>query len=415
MQEELPMNLQAAGIVAEYNPFHNGHMWQIQSLKNKIKNTPVIVCMGGYFMQRGEPALTGPLTRAAMAVRSGADLVLLLPTWYSLHSADYFAAGAVKTLAATGIVNALACSTEKKGTPASLEATATWALEKNTEKKIRFLLQKGLSYGAAWETAAADDGKDAGWFNGANNILALAYQKTLLQSRHFMELLVFPRQGSGYNDTEMTPPYTSASSIRQSLKSGAPQSVYSSVMPDSALSLLNIDNTNYPACLARQEKIITTLLAHLLSLESSLPIFEHTSASRDLCKRFYNKRKELKYGFESFCKNVGNKRDPQPAVQRLSLQLLLQRPRAFWTEFPEPSYLHVLAFNNRGRSLLKQMKQTAKLPIIIKPGNEEQYRNTTMYPLLHLDSEAADLFQLLKGNVGSYGTEFTGSPVYINE
>ena len=89
------------GIIAEYNPFHNGHRWQLQAIRKMFGNIPVIACMSGSFVQRGEIALTDPWSRAAMAVHAGVDLVLLLPSWYSLHSADYFAAGAVKNLVYT--------------------------------------------------------------------------------------------------------------------------------------------------------------------------------------------------------------------------------------------------------------------------------------------------------------------------
>ena len=101
------MSLHAIGITAEYNPFHNGHRWQLQTLREKSGNVPVIACMSGWFVQRGEMAAVDPWIRASMAVHAGVDLVVLLPAWYSLRSADYFAAGAVKTLAATGIVDTL--------------------------------------------------------------------------------------------------------------------------------------------------------------------------------------------------------------------------------------------------------------------------------------------------------------------
>ena len=80
---------------------------------------------------------------------------------------------------------------------------------------------------------------------------------------------------------------------------------------------------------------------------------------------------------------------------------------------PEPAYLRVLAFNDRGRCLLKEMKETATLPVIIKPGSKEQYKNTALYPLLQLDNHAADLYQLLNGNAGIYGSCFTTSPLYV--
>ena len=111
------MSLHTIGITAEYNPFHNGHRWQLQTLREKSGNVPIITCMSGWFVQRGEIAAVDPWIRASMAVHAGVDLVVLLPAWYTLRSADYFAAGAVKTLAATGIVDTLVCGTVQPGKP----------------------------------------------------------------------------------------------------------------------------------------------------------------------------------------------------------------------------------------------------------------------------------------------------------
>lgn len=406
------MNLQAIGITAEYNPFHNGHLWQIRAIREKFGNVPVIACMSGFFVQRGEIALTDPWTRAAMAVHAGIDLVLLLPSWYSLRSADYFAAGAVKTLFSTGLVSMLACGAEQ-GTCKSLTETASWSLKSETGQQIKTLLQQGLSYGAAWETAAIQKQIDSGWFKGANNLLAMAYRKAILQNDLPIEMLVLPRQGNSYNDTVLTPPYTSASAIRTALRNGHSFSSLASVLPKASVILLKLNETNYPKRFSRQDDIMTILLAHLLIQHDSNSLYEYSSASRDLCDRFYNTKSELQHGYTVFSKKIANKRDPLPAVRRLALQLLLQKNRTFWVKMPEPAYLRVLAFNNRGRRLLKEMKDTATLPVITKQRSEAQYKNSPMYPLLHLDADAADLYRLLNGNVGMYGSYFTTSPLYI--
>ena len=393
--------------------------------------------MSGWVVQRGEMAAADPWIRASMAVHAGVDLVVLLPVWYSLRSADYFAAGAVKTLAATGIVDTLVCGSEHTCTASSsLSSAAAWSLLPETEQQIKTLLQQGLSYGAAWETAASRSQKDAGWFKGANNLLALAYQKALLNNHLEIELITLPRQGSGYNDTELRPPYASASAIRTALRNGVSATELAPFLPDTSLALLQCREINYPARFSRQEEILSFLLSDRLARQdgnylyehSSASqdlccrfynarqyLYEHSSASQDLCCRFYNARQRLQRGFTAFCQTVANKRDPLPSVRRLALQLLLQRSRAFWTISPEPAYIRVLAFNERGRSLLKEMKETASLPVIIKPGREEQYKDTSLYPLLQLDSAAADLFQLLIGNTGTYGSCFTTSPVYVKQ
>ena len=410
------MSLHTIGITAEYNPFHNGHRWQLQTLSEKSGNVPVIACMSGWFVQRGEIAAVDPWIRASMAVHAGVDLAVLLPAWYTLRSADYFAAGAVKTLAATGIVDTLVCGAEHTGTASSsLSSTAAWSLLPETEQQIKTLLQQGLSYGAAWETAASRSQKDASWFKGANNLLALAYQKALLHNHLAIELITLPRQGSGYNDTELRPPYASASAIRTALRNGVSATELAPFLPDTSLALLQCREINYPARFARQEDILSQLLSDRLARQDGNYLYEHSSASQDLCCRFYNARQRLQRGFTAFCQTVANKRDPLPSVRRLALQLLLQRSRAFWTITPEPAYIRVLAFNDRGRRLLKEMKETASLPVIIKPGREEHYMDTSLYPLLQLDSAAADLFQLLIGNTGTYGSCFTTSPVYVKQ
>ena len=413
------MNLQAAGITAEYNPFHNGHRWQIDTLRRKLGNVPVIVCMSGCFVQRGDAALTDPWIRGRMAVESGADLVLLLPSWYSLRSADYFAAGSVKTLAATGLVKTLVCGAELAAgdssgdAETSLKDTAAWSLEKAAEQQVRNLLRQGLSYGAAWEKAARENQKEAGWFSEPNNILALAYQKAILQYCPALKLIPLPRQVSAYKDTELNPPYASAVSIRSELQKGVTFSELATVMPYSAISVLQEKNINFVHRFTHQETTLATLLAHLMIRNDSRYLYEHSSASPDLCDRFYNARQELKNGYEVFCRTVASKRDPLPAVRRLALQLLLQHTRSFWMSMPEPSFLRVLAFNDRGRSLLKEMKETATLPIITRLGSKAQYKDSALYPLLQLDAVTTDLYQLLNGNTGLYGTDFTTSPVYV--
>ena len=347
-----------------------------------------------------------------MAVHAGVDLVLLLPSWYSLRSADYFASGAVKTLAATGLVDTLVCGVEQDAGN-SLAETAAWSLEAETEQQLKTLLQKGLSYGAAWETAARQNHKDASWFKGANNLLALAYQKAVLQNNLPVDLLTLPRQGSCYNDTELTPPYASATAIRTALRNSSVPSSLTSVLPEDSAALLKLNEINYAARFVRQEEILTLLLASLLIRCNGHDLYAHSNASQDLCDRFYNARSELQQGYNDFCLKITNKHDSLPSVRRLALQLLLHKDRAFWTETPEPAYLRVLAFNDRGRRLLKEMKKTATLPVITKPGSKEQYKNTALYPLLQLDADAADLYQLLNGNIGVYGTCFTTSPLYI--
>lgn len=140
--------MQATGIIAEYNPFHNGHLYHIQETK-RLTQQPLIVVMSGSFMQRGEPAVLSKWKRASCAVQGGADLVLELPCVFTLRSAEFFAKGAVQLLAATGCVNTLACGTEHP--QSDFVAAARLACSAEAQARLRELLQSGLSYAQAWE------------------------------------------------------------------------------------------------------------------------------------------------------------------------------------------------------------------------------------------------------------------------
>ena len=442
--------METAGIVAEYNPFHNGHAWQLAEIKRQLGDVPVIACMSGYFVQRGESSIASPFIRAEMAVRGGVDLVVALPTAYSLRSADFFALGAVQTLAATGLVTHLICGTETTGAPSSpsLPETANWSLTAEAENGVHRFLQEGSSYAAAWEKSAESWQKGASfWFSHPNTILALAYQKTILQHCPSMQLRTLPRQGSDYKEEILTPPYASAAAIRHALSQRAVsprmpasaeterqeavvgnktaavserqasarkdrQKELAGVVPETTLSLLE-HIESYPLRLARQENNMTLLLSHCLLTADSRQLFEYSSAGADLCQRFYKTREALERGYGYFCQQVANKRDSLPMVQRLALQLMLRHPRGFWLQPPSPSYLRVLAFNRRGRSLLRQMKETASLPVIIKLSDSLRNAALAADTLLQTDIAAADLYHLLSGRAGLYGAAFRTSPFYL--
>ena len=202
--------MQATGIIAEYNPFHNGHLYHIQETK-RLTQQPVIVIMSGSFMQRGEPAILSKWQRASCAVQGGADLVLELPCVFTLRSAEFFAKGAVQLLAATGCVNTLACGTEHP--QSDFEAAASLACSAEAQARLRELLQNGLSYAQAWEKILGANTA----FRTPNDILALEYTKALLQTAADIQPLYLQRTDEGYNSTSIGSSIASASAIRRAM------------------------------------------------------------------------------------------------------------------------------------------------------------------------------------------------------
>ena len=199
------------GVIAEYNPFHNGHLLHLTEARRLAGgDLPVIAVMSGSVVQRGEPAFCNKWARAQMAVQNGADLVLELPAVFSCRSAEFFAAGAVQLLAATGITGYLAFGAETAETQ-TLAAAAHFI---NThQEELRAIIKSSASYAAAQSTLLQNAGFTFAAAE-ANDILALEYCRCLQKYAPQIAPLVIRRCGAGYNSSDISAEYASASGIR---------------------------------------------------------------------------------------------------------------------------------------------------------------------------------------------------------
>lgn len=388
-----PQSLQAAGIVAEYNPFHNGHLYHVQKTKS-MTGLPVIAVMSGSFMQRGEPAFLNKWLRAELACANGVDLVLELPCAFSLRSAQYFAQGAVRTLEATGCVASLACGVETADR--DFAALAERLADSAVQSQIRRLIQNGCGYAAACAQAA--DG-----ISLPNDILALEYCKALRRSP--IKPLWLQRQDQGYNSTEISGNMASASAIRQALLQG--DVAWCQAVPSNVGAALTAAR---PGC---DRQLLWQLLRYRLRLLTPGQIAERCQCSEGL-ENLLKQAAECSSADEALRRCV-NKRYSAGRIRRLLCQLLFDKPRSLW-EQQQPAYLRVLAFNDTGRQLLKIMKRTARLPIITKLGRAPaQNRSDAFAQQLELDLAATDLWSLLQydGNFNKTGNDFLLSPRYI--
>lgn len=420
---EIDPSLPVLGVVSEYNPFHNGHLYQINEARRRLGPCPVIALMSGSFVQRGAPALFNKWDRAKAAVQSGVDLVLELPAAFSLRSADYFASGSMRTLDATGIVDKIICGSEIVATEdehgnklPDLSASAACLLRPETKARAYELLQEGISYGTAWQQAVTEllPGGER-FLSGPNNILSISYQKAILKYDLDLKLCPLPRKGSGHNDSNLQSPFASATSIRKVYMKNHSMEGLETVMPEKSYKIMEDlmklrlekgDISYDPA------KSICNILAYLLSLENGNTIYLRCNADQGLCDRLVKHKHELSKGWENFITAVITKRYSRPSVRRMMLQLLLNENREFWQSKTSPGYLRVLAFNDTGRYLLRKMKDTAELPIITKLGRLNQYEGCRFYNTLRVDIRATDLYYLLRNNAGIYDKDFTTSPYY---
>lgn len=416
--------IHATGIIAEYNPFHNGHLYQLREAQ-RLTEQPIVVVMSASFMQRGEPACLSKWLRARLAVENGAALVLELPTAFSLRSAQFFASGGVQLLAATGIVNTLSCGVESS--ELDFGALAQRITSDAAQGRIRSLLSQGKSYAAACAAvlseaqqaagvtamqASSNEGKAFAGLTKPNDILALEYAKAL-QATDIKPLFI-ERRGDGYNDREISGTMSSATAIRQALNNS--NDGWQQAVPASVRQALLDNAPGYDAALLWQ------LLRYKLRLMS-------VDAIADACQCSEGLENLLKDAaacpsFAEALQLCTSKRYTTSRIRRLFMQLLLDVPRWRW-EDNAPAYLRVLAFNDTGRQLLKQMKATASLPIITglyrnwpQRLQHLQLRQQQIYSQqLLLELRATELWSLLQLNpsLNRSGNDFLTSPAYVKQ
>jgi predicted nucleotidyltransferase len=215
--------MRVLGIIAEYNPFHNGHLFHLrESVRLALPDYTVCV-MSGDFTQRGEPAMADKWVRAETAVRNGIDLVIELPFAFACNNAEYFAAGAVDILNRLGCVTHLSFGSEAGELDLLLEASEYLAYEEEDLKKsIREFSDKGISYPRARYEAVRKCRGDScsSVLKSANNILAVEYLKQLRRINSPMEPITVKRYGTGYLEKDSFENIASATAIRHRLKDG---------------------------------------------------------------------------------------------------------------------------------------------------------------------------------------------------
>lgn len=214
--------MKIAAIVAEYNPFHNGHLYQIQKAKQITDADYMIVVMSGNFTQRGTPALIDKYSRAKMALMGGADLVLELPVCYATGSAEYFASGAIALLNQLGCVDSI-CFGSECGDIVPLKKIAGARAHESDEyqKLLKTHLKCGCTYPVARNTALAETLDGFIPFDMIlgypNNILGIEYIKAIIRQNSTIEPFTNLRIGSDYHSYRLADTFSSAISIRQSL------------------------------------------------------------------------------------------------------------------------------------------------------------------------------------------------------
>ena len=401
--------MKIVGLITEYNPFHNGHLYHIEKAKELTGADAVIVVMSGDFVQRGAPAIMPKHLRAESALISGADLVIELPVYCASGSAEYFAAGAVSILDQLGCVDYL-CFGSESGDIEGLKRLAYILSEEpeDFQDRLKQALKSGNSFPKARQKALAEylEDEDAASLLGhPNNILGMEYIKALFRRKSRMNVLTIQRMVSDYHDEELKGTLSSASAIRKNILHTEFHDIcplLENQVPPSSLHLLQTAyGTRYPVC----SDDFSLLLKYRLLTENRSNLAAYADITEELANRIANCSNDF-INFDQFCELLKTKEITYSRVSRALFHLLLNIKKEdvdAYTQAGYCPYARILGFRRDASGILKEIKAHTSIPLITKLGQTEGLSDTGKR-MLETDIFAANLYESVI--TAKFGTPF---------
>lgn len=346
-----------AGIIAEYNPFHNGHLYQIQEVKKKFPDAPLVVAMSGNFLQRGEPASFDKWTRAEQALANGADLVVEMPVLACVQPADRFAFNGVSILTSLGVTD-LFFGAEH----AEYDFADYARLVQSAHGDFKTYSE---SYAATFQKAVA--AKIGHNVDQPNDLLGLAYAKANLKLGEPLRLNPIQRKNANYHEVELKAgTIASATAIRQHYLAGnlAKLSAY---VPEATLATLKTQrlltwDDFFPYL---KYKLLSTTPARLGEIYGMAEGIEYRLKEQ-------MERLPSTADFDQWLKAVKTKRFTYTRLSRLACALLLELTPAEVKEYNKAPYMRLLGFNAKGQQVLSRAKKTSAHQIIAKVSKDDK-------------------------------------------
>ncbi len=405
--------MKVVGLITEYNPFHNGHLYHIRKAREVTGADTVIVVMSGNYVQRGIPAMMPKRLRAFAALEAGVAAVFELPVFFACGSAEYFAEGAIALLDALGCVDAI-CFGSECGDVKSLGKIAKILADEPEEYSVllRNYLKSGLSYPRARQAALKSYFKDGTLdmiLEQPNNILGIEYMKALYKKNSTIRCCTIRRVISGYHDEKLLPSLSSAAAIRKALAYGedfprltqysltdgpAPPGVLLKLkdqVPHSCLQILKeYFHTRYPV----YANDFSLLLKYRLLSETKETLTQYTDISEDLANRIINRAGEF-LSFSQFCSLLKTRELTYARISRCLMHIILGITASDLKAYQKAGYCqyaHILGFRKDSTNILSVLKQSAKVPLITRPARAEALSDTGLSMLQH-DIFASNLYE----------------------
>lgn len=403
-----------SGIIVEYNPLHNGHVYHINKTK-ELTNCDALICVtSGNFAQRGIPSSIDKWTKTKMALDNGVDLVIELPTIYSVSSAEFFSNGAVSLLDSLGVVNNI-CFGSEHGDISDIYNISNILLKEPLEFKVilKTYLSKGITYPLARANALYDyliNSKMSisnlllgNFLNSSNNILGIEYCKSLIKLNSSITPCTIKREGASYNSNIIHNEFSSATAIRKFVKENGPST--------------NLENYVPPSVFADIKDLYSKDIRFIFE-DSMFPYIKYKSATSknslinlpDVSEGLDNKIiKSLlnNLTYSSTLNDIKSKRYTYSRISRILCQYFIGFDNFDINKLrsaPCP-YARILGFNSKGKSILKSIKSNSSIPLYTKIS---KHSNET----LQLDIQSTRAYSLLNKSIGP-NSDYLISPIII--
>ena len=371
--------MKIAGIIAEYNPFHNGHKYHIEKTREITGADGIVAVMSGNFVQRGDAAICDKFSRAAMALNGGADLVVELPCVFACSSAEIFARGGVGLLESLGC-DCIAFGIEDENID-ELKEVALYLKnsDENFKNRLNSVMKTGKSYPRALAEVLGTDVIDT-----PNNVLAIEYLKAL----ETMEPFGIKRSGSMHDGEG------SASDIRRKIQLGEDAN---HLMPDYSKNILKSAHR-------ADKKVLESLALYKLRTIGEEELENVPDVTEGLENRIIDAAKKAE-SLEELCELIKTKRYTMARIRRIIINSLIGTKKE--DVMQKPQYIRVLGMNKRGMKILSDLRDKTDIPIITKTADAKSCR------MLELDIVASDVYSVLCGVRG--GRDFLTPPIILNE
>ena len=361
--------MKSVGIICEYNPFHNGHLYHINKVKEMFPNYPIILIMSSSFTERGEVSIINKFDKAKIALNCGVDLVVELPFVFSTQSADIFAKGSISLLDHLNC-EYLVFGSESNNVDTLKELAKIQLKSKKYDELVKKYMNNGINYPTAMNKALIDlGGKN---IKNPNDLLGLSYIKEIIKNNYNITPVSIKRTND-YHSLKANSKISSASAIRNLIKN---KKRFKKYVPNISYKYINKNNFDIK---------LFELLKYKINSDSDLSVYQTVDEGiENRITKYINSVATL----DELISRIKTKRYTYNKISRMLIHILCNFTKEEANKFKEITYIRVLGFNNKGKTYLNTIKKSSTIPIITnsKKTNDEmlklEHRVTNIYNII---------------------------------